>query len=108
VEEEVPTDVVGGMGAVIGGGRKERIRDSLTRALSSMKLEIVDISHLHKGHTGVAGTNGEAHFNVWVVSKEFEGKSMLKGHRVIYDLLQDELKTGLHALSIDAKTPSEV
>lgn len=91
-----------------GGGRKERIRESLERALSPVELEIEDISHLHKGHAGVAGTNGETHFNVRVVSKEFEGKSLLKRHRAVYDLLQEELKTGLHALSIDAKTPSEV
>ncbi|GJN40470.1 hypothetical protein PR202_gb29685 [Eleusine coracana subsp. coracana] len=106
--EEVPAGVGEGNGASSGGGRKKRIRESLERALSPVELEIEDISHLHKGHAGVAGSNGETHFNVRVVSKEFERKSMLKRHRAIYDLLQDELKTGLHALSIDAKTPSEV
>jgi len=106
--EEVPDNFVEGNGSSLGGGRKERIRESLERALSPMELEIEDISHLHKGHAGVAGSNGETHFNVRVVSKEFEGKSLLKRHRAVYDLLQDELKTGLHALSIDAKTPSEV
>jgi sulfur transfer protein SufE/stress-induced morphogen len=106
--EEVPDTSVEGNGSSLGGGRKERIRDSLERALSPVELEIEDISHLHKGHAGVAGSNGETHFNVRVVSREFEGKSLLKRHRAVYDLLQDELKTGLHALSIDAKTPSEV
>lgn len=104
---EVPLDAEGN-GAVSSGGRKERIRESLERALCPVELEIEDISHLHKGHAGVAGSNGETHFNVRVVSKEFEGKSLLKRHRAVYDLLQEELKTGLHALSIDAKTPSEV
>ncbi|PUZ77582.1 hypothetical protein GQ55_1G384200 [Panicum hallii var. hallii] len=106
--EEVPDNFVEGNGSSLGGGRKERIRESLERALSPVELEIEDISHLHKGHAGVAGSNGETHFNVRVVSKEFEGKSLLKRHRAVYDLLQDELKAGLHALSIDAKTPSEV
>jgi BolA-like protein 1 len=106
--EEVSADVLEGNGASLGGGRKERIRESLERVISPVELEIEDISHLHKGHAGVAGSNGETHFNVRIVSKEFEGKSMLKRHRAIYDVLQDELKTGLHALSIDAKTPSEV
>ncbi|CAD6238930.1 unnamed protein product [Miscanthus lutarioriparius] len=103
---EVPLDAEGN--GAVSGGRKERIRESLERALSPVELEIEDISHLHKGHAGVAGSNGETHFNVRVVSKEFEGKSLLKRHRAVYDLLQEELKTGLHALSIDAKTPSEV
>ncbi|KAJ1285027.1 hypothetical protein BS78_03G249300 [Paspalum vaginatum] len=106
--EDVPDNLVEGNGSSLGGGRKERIRKSLERALSPVELEIEDISHLHKGHAGVAGSNGETHFNVRVVSKEFEGKSLLKRHRTAYNLLQDELKTGLHALSIDAKTPSEV
>ncbi|CAL5019400.1 unnamed protein product [Urochloa decumbens] len=106
--EQVPDNFVEGNVSSLGGGRKERIRESLERALSPVELEIEDISHLHKGHAGVAGSNGETHFNVRVVSKEFEGKSLLKRHRAVYDLLQDELKTGLHALSIDAKTPSEV
>ncbi|KAL6853796.1 hypothetical protein ACP4OV_019825 [Aristida adscensionis] len=106
--EEVPSDALEGNGAALGGGRMERIRESLERGLSPVELEIEDISHLHKGHAGVAGSNGETHFNVRVVSKEFEGKSLLKRHRAVYDLLQDELNSGLHALSIDAKTPSEV
>uniref|UniRef100_A0A0A9CJU1 CPSUFE n=1 Tax=Arundo donax TaxID=35708 RepID=A0A0A9CJU1_ARUDO len=106
--EEVPTYVVEGNGASLGSGRKERIRESLERGLLPVELEIEDISHLHKGHAGVARSNGETHFNVRVVSNEFEGKSLLKRHRAVYDLLQDELKTGLHTLSIDAKTPSEV
>ncbi|KAM0845044.1 hypothetical protein ACQ4PT_056656 [Festuca glaucescens] len=105
-EEEPPT-VVEGNGS-LGGGRKERIRHNLERGLSPVELNVEDISYQHKGHAGVAGSDGETHFNVRVVSNEFEGKSMLKRHRAVYDLLQDELKTGLHALSIDAKTPSEV
>ncbi|WVZ73863.1 hypothetical protein U9M48_022121, partial [Paspalum notatum var. saurae] len=105
--EEVTDNLVEVNGSSLGGGRKERMRESLERALSPVELVIEDISNLHNGHAGVAGSNGETHFNVRVVSKEFEGKSLLKRHRAVYDVLQDELKTGLHALSIDAKTPSE-
>uniref|UniRef100_A0A0E0LZ35 Fe-S metabolism associated domain-containing protein n=1 Tax=Oryza punctata TaxID=4537 RepID=A0A0E0LZ35_ORYPU len=105
--DEIPADVMEGNGG-LGGGRQERIRESLEHGLSPLELEIEDISHLHKGHAGVSGSNGETHFNVRVVSDAFQGKSLLKRHRAVYDLLQDELKNGLHALSIDAKTPSEV
>ncbi|XP_010929014.2 sufE-like protein 1, chloroplastic/mitochondrial [Elaeis guineensis] len=90
------------------GGRRERIRQRLERELSPVELEVEDISYQHAGHAGVRGNgDGETHFNLRVVSKEFEGKSLVKRHRLVYDLLQEELQSGLHALSIDAKTPSE-
>ncbi|CAI0462189.1 unnamed protein product [Linum tenue] len=51
---------------------------------------------------------GRRIFNLKVVSKEFEGKSLVKRHRLIYCLLQEELQSGLNALTIVAKTPAEV
>ncbi|GLT79568.1 hypothetical protein SLA2020_510510 [Shorea laevis] len=90
------------------GNRGMRIKEKLEKELSPVELEVEDISHQHAGHAGVRGSDGETHFNVRIVSKEFEGKSLVKRHRLIYDLLQEELQSGLHALSIVAKTPSEV
>ncbi|KAG5559631.1 hypothetical protein RHGRI_009229 [Rhododendron griersonianum] len=90
------------------GSRGERIKENLEAGLSPTELKVDDISYQHAGHECVRGSDGETHFNVKVVSKEFEGKSLVKRHRLIYDLLQDELQSGLHALSIVAKTPSEV
>ncbi|KAK1362406.1 sufE-like protein 1, chloroplastic/mitochondrial [Heracleum sosnowskyi] len=90
------------------GSRGERIREMLERELKPDELKVEDISYQHAGHAGVRGSDGETHFNVRVVSKEFEGKSLVKRHRLVYGLLQDELQSGLHALSIEAKTPSEV
>ncbi|KAG0465890.1 hypothetical protein HPP92_020054 [Vanilla planifolia] len=90
------------------GGRGERIKMLLEGALYPVELDIEDVSHLHAGHAGIEGRSGETHFNVHVVSKEFEGKSMVKRHRLVFDLLQEELQSGLHALSIVAKAPSEI
>lgn len=91
------------------GGRRERMIERLEGGLCPVSLEVEDISHLHASHAAVRGSaGGETHFNVRVISREFEGKSLVKRHRLIYELLQEELQSGLHALSIDAKTPSEV
>lgn len=90
------------------GSRGKRIKERLENELSPIELEIEDISYQHAGHAGVRGSDGETHFNVKVVSKEFEGKSPVKRHRLIYNLLQEEFQSGLHALSIVPKTPSEV
>lgn len=89
-------------------GRGKRIREKLEKELEPVELEVEDVSYQHAGHAGVRGSDGETHFNVRVVSKEFEGKSLVKRHRLIYGLLQEELDAGLHALSIVAKTPAEV
>ncbi|GAB2230369.1 hypothetical protein Drorol1_Dr00014632 [Drosera rotundifolia] len=91
------------------GSRGERIREKLERELKPVELVIEEVSYQHAGHAGVRGrTNEEIHFNVYIVSEAFEGKSWVKRHQMIYSLLQDELQNGLHALSIVAKTPSEV
>ncbi|TKY64004.1 SufE protein 1 [Spatholobus suberectus] len=90
------------------GGRGKRIRERLERELEPVELEVEDVSYQHAGHAGVRGGDGETHFNVKVVSREFEGKSLVKRHRLVYGLLREELESGLHALSIVAKTPAEV
>ncbi|XP_024959433.1 sufE-like protein 1, chloroplastic/mitochondrial [Cynara cardunculus var. scolymus] len=90
------------------GNRGHRITEILKRELQPFELKVEDVSYEHAGHAGVRGSNGETHFNLKVVSKEFEGKSLVKRHRLIYSLLDNELQSGLHALSIEAKTPSEV
>lgn len=82
------------------------IRDKLTAALAPQRLDIVDESHKHAGHAG-ARPEGESHFRVSIVSDRFEGLSRLARQRLVYGALAEELKTDIHALAIEAKTPSE-
>lgn len=49
----------------------------------------------------------ETHFKVTVVSDAFHGKTLVGRHRLIYVLLDDEIRGGLHALSITSRTPAE-
>jgi len=49
----------------------------------------------------------ETHFKVVVASGSFEGQSAVQRHRAVFALLKDELRTGLHALALHAKTPHE-
>lgn len=90
------------------GSRGQRIKEVLERELNPIELEVEDVSYQHAGHAGVRGSDGETHFNLRIVSEEFEGKSLVKRHRLVYGLLNEELQSGLHALSIVAKTPSEI
>jgi sulfur transfer protein SufE/stress-induced morphogen len=77
--------------------------------LRPVKLEIVDESHKHAGHAGVAGSEGgETHFKVNVVAECFSGLSLVQRHKMIYTLLDHEMNNGIHALSVNAKAPAEV
>ncbi|VVB14776.1 unnamed protein product [Arabis nemorensis] len=108
LEAEKIEEVDTGSDVVALGSRGMRIREKLEKELSPVELEVEDVSSQHAGHASVRGTDGETHFNLRIVSDAFQGKSSVKRHRMIHDLLQEELQSGLHALSIVAKTPSEV
>lgn len=97
--------------AVLGAmlTRGGRIKQKLEPILEPTSLEVEDVSYQHAGHEGLKGTAAtETHFNLKIVSPKFEGQSLVKRHRLVYDLLSEEFKNGLHALSIVAKTPTEV
>ena len=82
----------------------DRIRSKLTGAFAPVTLEVVDESHLHKGHAGHR-PEGETHFRVKIASEAFRGISRVKAHRLVYDVLADEIAGGVHALAIEAKAP---
>ncbi len=85
--------------------RVEAIRQRITESLSPSTLEITDDSHLHKGHAGAA--SGAGHFTVNVIADVFKDKSLIERHRMIYQAVNDLMRTEIHALSIQAKTPEE-
>jgi BolA protein len=82
----------------------ERITRKLTEAFSPDALDVVDESHLHKGHAGHR-PGGESHFRVKITAAAFRGKSRLAAHRMVYEALADEIAEGVHALAIEAKAP---
>jgi BolA protein len=82
----------------------DRIRQKLQVALAPLELDVIDDSARHAGHAG-ARPEGETHFRVRVVSRAFAGMTRVARQRRVHEILADELRTRVHALSIDAKTP---
>lgn len=68
-------------------------------------LEIEDDSAQHAGH---AGNSGGGHFNLTIVSSQFDGKSQIIRHRLIYQALADLMPARIHALSIRAHASDEL
>jgi len=83
---------------------KERITAALASALSPQSLDVIDESHLHKGHAGHR-EEGETHFRVKITAEAFRGKSRVDIHRTVNSILAAELAAGVHALAIQAKAP---
>ncbi|KAI0745735.1 bola-like protein [Earliella scabrosa] len=104
----VASDARGGTQA---GPVEDSIRNKLTELLRPSQLEITNDSWQHRHHApmrAAGGGSGETHFTVHVVSDQFQGKSTMQRHRMIYAALSDEFAEGLHALSLKTKTPAEV
>ncbi len=82
------------------------ITQKLTEAFGPQSLNVEDESHQHEGHSG-SRPGGQTHFRVYIVSDAFKGKTRLERHRMINQILSDELAGGIHALAIHAAAPGE-
>jgi BolA protein len=83
-----------------------RIEQKLTAALTPSRLVIKDDSARHQGHGG-HHPEGESHFHLTVVSALFEGQSRVERHRMVYDILAEELAGRVHAIGLRTLTPAE-
>lgn len=89
---------------MIASERKARIEALLREHFAPVALEVVDESAAHAGHAGAAGGGG--HFAVRIVAEAFRGRSGVERHRAVYAALASLMPAEIHALSIDASSPS--
>ncbi len=80
-----------------------RIYARLQDTFSPEHLEVFDDSHLHDGHVGAK--EGKGHFRVHIIAKQFENTRPLDRHRLVFQALEEMMKTDIHALSVSARTP---
>ena len=78
------------------------IEQKLNKNLNIENLEVIDESDLHQGHAGW-NEAGESHFRIKIVSSDFLGKSRVNQHKMIYKILEEDLKKQIHALAIESK-----
>jgi acid stress-induced BolA-like protein IbaG/YrbA len=74
---------------------RERVRERLEKNFGEM-VEVRDL------------TGTDNHFEVRVVSAEFEGKTPIERHKLVYAPLRDWIDDDtVHALSVRAYTPAQ-
>jgi BolA protein len=75
------------------------IHEKLTTVLKPEVLKITNDSEKHHNHPG-ALPGKDTHFRIKIASRKFEGLSHLEKHRLVYDVLSDEMKGTIHSLSV--------
>ena len=78
------------------------IEEKITASLAPVHLQVVNEGYKHNVPAG-----SESHFKVVIVCGGFEGKSLLQRHQAVNAILREELKRGIHALSMETLTAGE-
>ncbi len=79
-----------------------KITEKLTQAFTPHYIDVLNESNRHNVPPG-----SESHFKVVVVSDEFDGKRLIGRHRLVNQVLAEELESEIHALSIHTYTQQE-
>ena len=82
--------------------RQQSIESALQQGFAPTELRVTNESGNHSVAPG-----SQTHFRVLVVSAQFEGRNRVARHRAVNKALAAEFEQGLHALAIDAWTPTE-
>lgn len=74
----------------------------LAEGINALHLEVINESSNHNVPPG-----SESHFKVILVSGDFQDKKLLARHRMVNEILADELKSRIHALALHTYTEQE-
>ena len=78
------------------------IEAKLASNINAMHLEVINESSNHNVPPG-----SESHFKVVLVSGDFTGKNLLARHRMVNEVLAEELQGKIHALALHTYTEQE-
>jgi BolA protein len=90
----------------MAGPLQVEIESLLTAAFAPTRLEVINDSAKHRGHSGDDGS-GESHFTVVIESTAFAGVSRLQRQRMVNAALGDIPGDRVHALAIAVGLPGE-
>ncbi|MBP7189691.1 MAG: BolA family transcriptional regulator [Rickettsiaceae bacterium] len=82
----------------------KNIEKKLLDSLAPTYLEITDESSKHASHNPNS-RNNITHIKILIYSHNLKILPIVQSHRLIYQLLSEELENGLHSIEIKIKTP---
>ncbi len=81
---------------------QHEIEQTLQARFQPALLRVENESHMHS-----VPPNSETHFNVVIVSEQFEGSRKVARHQQVYAALEAPLAGPVHALALHTYTPAE-
>ena len=89
----------------MNGPVQQEMERLLTEAFSPTRLEVINDSASHAGHSGDDGS-GESHFTVVIEAPAFAEMSRVERQRAVNKALGDIPGERVHALAIKASAPT--
>ena len=86
--------------------RKAKITNILNENFDLYSCLVSDVSESHKGHSGYI-KGEETHFEIFIISNDFENKSILERHKMVNNFLKNEFVGSLHSITYKLMTVSE-
>ncbi|VDD75291.1 unnamed protein product [Mesocestoides corti] len=77
----------------------------MSKVEDSVRAHIAKLNPIHLKITDFSDSCG-LKLNVEIVSEEFEGKKPIQQHRMVHNLLNEEMKN-IHALTLTTLTPKQ-
>ena len=81
---------------------QSEIKRKLAAGINIQHLEVDNESNQHNVPPG-----SESHFKATIVSNDFTDKKLLDRHRLVNEILKQELKENIHALALHTYTLNE-
>ena len=82
----------------------DEIKKRISSKIDINQIEIIDQSHQHAGHSQ---NTGGGHYKAIIISDDFNNKSLVDRHKIIYDALGNLMQNEIHAFSMNTLTVSE-
>ena len=76
--------------------------------ITTQEIETKIKEKIKTSHLEVIDLRGGDHIQVIMVSPDFEDKSLVEQHKIVYDALSNEMKSNsIHALTLKTFSPSQ-
>ena len=79
----------------------EKIKEKIDGELHPEQISLIDNSYLHAKHKSF--DSNRFHLKLIIKSEKLKNMKKIDAHKVIFSILNDEMKNKIHALEIEIK-----